>query len=85
MSSVQTYSHPTHHGKVEWHSGEGHVMTHKWAHGGPDVRKAYATPEKAKAALHRAVKAGNVPLRESSDHRMVREAVILVRRGKKSI
>lgn len=63
MSSVLTYRHPSHHGHVEYVAGEGHVMTHKWAHGGPDVRKSYATHEKAKAALHRAVKAGNVTAR----------------------
>lgn len=75
MSSVQNYTHPTHHGHVEWSSGGGHTMVHKWAHGGPDVRKTYPTHEKAKAALHRAVKAGNVTPRAGSPaHESVKSA-----------
>lgn len=84
MSSVAHYQHPTHAGHTEWSKDHGHVMVHKWAHGGPDVRKTYASAEKAKSALHRAVKAGNVPLKEDAkpegEARAINEAHILARR-----
>lgn len=79
MSSVHVYSHPTHHGHVEWVKGGGHVMTHKWAHGGPDVRKTYSSAEKAKSALHRAVKAGNVPARTEESRSLKENVAAIIR------
>lgn len=76
MSTVGTYEHPTHDGSVHWnkHEGWGYVHAHRDAHDHAVRKSHYPSEKHAKAALHRQVKAGNVPTREQTGNKVQAEA-----------